>query len=537
MITYAGVPSAVTQVAVYQWTEAAPPAALRWQSSRTAEAVMVSGRPRQIVVVLFLKPDGAYLIDGPLSWPDGDERRTLDAHWRRTERGRVPDEVAEGSVLDWLRGDAMQSAWPRCFRRDATWECWGMEAGNRGILTIASSQQVWWVAMLPAPAGVMRPAEWGRLAFVRDGAAAAENIRTVFAYPVAPPSQRFAAVRLDTAAVNGITVVPLQRGVIWIAGGRAPPKAWMDIRALRAGPLFVPVEELAATPSSVPLHLRLPASRMLTGTVEGPGSVRAGGTLVSLFRAIDPRTTDRRVQPRRVLVAETLAREDGTFEFAGLGEAEYEVVAFHAQFGKAAVDISAGQTEARLQLASAGFIRGRVVRGGRPLAGVDVVSVPDAATFNGARDMIDAKGGDARTGTDGRFQVAASAAGGGELRIGGGLYAVRRIPLPRPVPPIMDVGDVDLAPAIDIFVVLDRDSGCVVQAIGPIGKIGMQMVPADREPDGRHRLRLPESGAWQFGLVCGNERRALTPQTMTIDEKVTGKEIKFRVAEKNEAIY
>ena len=535
MITYAGVPSAVTQVAVYEWSDTGPSSALRWQSTRTADAVMVNGLPRHIVFVLFVRPDGAYLIDGPMSWPDGDERRTLSDHWRRTERGRIPDDVPDGAALEWLRADALQGVWPRCFRRDVAWECWGMEAANRGILAIAGSQ-LWWVAMLPAPAGAMRPAEWGRLVFVRDAVSPAENIRAVFAYPVAPPSQRFAAVRLDTAVVNGIALLPLQRGVIWIAGGRAPPKAWMDIRALRAGPLFVPVEELAATLASIPLHLRLPASRTLTGTVEGPGSVRAGGTLVSLFRAIDPRTTDRRVQPRRVLMAETLAREDGTFEFAGLGEADYELVAFHAQFGKATVELAPSQTEASLQLASAGFIRGRVVRGDRPLAGVEVVSVPDAATFNSARDMTDAKGGDARTGADGRFQVAASAAGGGELRIGGGQYAVTRIPLPRPAPPMMDVGDVNLAPAIDVFVVLDRDSGCLVQAIGPLGKIGMQMVAAARDPDGRQRLRLPEAGAWQFVLVCGNERRTLSPQTVTIDGE-TGRELRFRVADKPGAIY
>src|SRR5678815_1071812 len=65
----------------------------------------------------------------------------------------------------------------------------------------------------------------------------------------------------------------LQRGVVWISGDRAPPKAWMELRAARAGPLFVPLEELSAAPASIPLHFRLPSSRTLTGAIQGPGSV------------------------------------------------------------------------------------------------------------------------------------------------------------------------------------------------------------------------------------------------------------------------
>lgn len=536
MITYAGVPPAVAQVAIYEWSDTAPPRAVQWQVTRTTDGVVVNGVPKRVVIVVFLRPDGSYLIDGPSSWPERDERRAIKEPWRRTERGALPGDVREGAAVEWLRADGLQSAWPRCFRATARWECWGIEPDSRGVLTMADAR-LWWVAMQPAPAGAMRAADWGRLVFVRDSVSSAENIRVVLARPIAPSSQRFAALRLDTGVVDGVAVVRLQRGVIWIAGGRPPPKAWMDIRAARAGPLFVPLEELSAAPASIPVHLRLPATRTLTGRIEGPGAVRAGGSLVSLFRMIDPRATDRRVQPRRVLVAETLAKEDGTFEIPGLGEADYELVAFHAQLGKAAVDIAPAQTEATLQLAGAGVIRGRVVHGGRPLAGVDVVSVPDAATFNAARDMTDAKGGDARTGTDGRFQVAASAAGGGELRIGGGQYAVARIPLPRPAPPITDVGDIDLVPALEFTIVFDRDPGCAIQAIGPIGKVGLQMVAAARAPDGSQKLRLPETGDWQFVLICGNERRALVPSTMRIDQKDAGTQLRFRVPEGPRAIY
>jgi hypothetical protein len=102
---------------------------------------------------------------------------------------------------------------------------------------------------------------------------------------------------------------------------------------------------------------------------------------------------------------------------------------------------------------------------------------------------------------------------------------------------MMDIGDIELASAIEINVVLDRDPGCPVQAIGPIGKAGMQMVSAVRDPDGSQRILVPESGVWQFVLVCGNERRSLTPPTVSLDGRQSGKELRFRVGEKSGVIY
>src|SRR4029079_17406566 len=66
MITYGGVPSLVSQVAVYEWSESAP-RPLRWQVTRLAADVMVDGTPRRSVIVLFIRADGTYLIDGPMS--------------------------------------------------------------------------------------------------------------------------------------------------------------------------------------------------------------------------------------------------------------------------------------------------------------------------------------------------------------------------------------------------------------------------------------------------------------------------------------
>ena len=117
---------------------------------------------------------------------------------------------------------------------------------------------------------------------------------------------------------------------------------------------------------------------MLDGVALGPGDAPASGALVTLFRAIEPavKTMSERDPPRRVYVAEMTADERGGFRLDGLGEARYEVVAWHPQFGRASValDQAIGRVEVHLQ---SSVIRGRVVAGGRPLEGVDVTGVAD----------------------------------------------------------------------------------------------------------------------------------------------------------------
>ena len=94
MITYAGVPSAVSDVAVYEWSDTASPRALQWHITRLADDIVVDGVTRRSVIVLFVRPDGAYLIDGPLTWSEHNERRVLKEQWRRTERGRIPEGIS-----------------------------------------------------------------------------------------------------------------------------------------------------------------------------------------------------------------------------------------------------------------------------------------------------------------------------------------------------------------------------------------------------------------------------------------------------------
>jgi hypothetical protein len=183
----------------------------------------------------------------------------------------------------------------------------------------------------------------------------------------------------------------------------------------------------------------------------------------------------------------------------------------------------------RIRLQSPGLIRGRVLSGGKPAADVEVISAPDPDAFRNADDPLDVKGGDARSGPDGRFTVVAAASGGGELRIGGGRFPVKRVPLPRVPLPIVDLGDIDLPAPIAVTVVLDQDTPCGVRATGPIGHSGLQIITATRTAPGLFQIVLPETGAWNFGLLCGREARPLSPGVVTIGPEHAGKEVRLAI--------
>jgi hypothetical protein len=160
-----------------------------------------------------------------------------------------------------------------------------------------------------------------------------------------------------------------------------------------------------------------------------------------------------------------------------------------------------------------------VLAGGKPAAGVDVIAVPDPAAFAAAEDPIDLKGGDARTGPDGRFALALAAGGGGELRVGGGTYAIRRVPLPRASLPIVELGDIELGRTIVLSITLDQDPGCDVRAAGPLGRAGLRIVTAVRTAPGVFSVTLPEEGNWEFGLQCGRDERALAPSIVRVSDQ------------------
>ena len=526
-VTYSGVPAEVVRIQAYEWRDGRAPVELAATIDRVGDAASVQSAAGANVTVRFARSDGFCLLDGPFRWPAEPTERVLDMRWRRSITIDASGSPFENPAIHWIAAMDDEDGWPRCVSEAARVTCWGVRAGAPGIAYSESQGRTWWAAV-SGGAARFRSSAWGRLVIVR-GPPFDSSVRVRLRHPVAS-TQRSRSVRLDTQDVAGATGVPVGQSAIWVAGDEVPEGAWVEVLGVQSGPVYLSMRELAEGPTSLPIHVALPDARVLDGTVLGQGDAPAAGSVVTLFRLLEkpPATTRDRDPPRRVLVSETTADRGGAFRFDRLGDADYEVVAWHPQLGRASAVLRPGSDRVEIHLRSAGVVRGRVVLGGNPVEGVDVVGVPDQDAIRNAADLVDLKGGDARTGRDGRFLVSLAAAGG-ELRIGGGRYPVRRIALTRMGAETVDVGDIELGLAIAITVVLDADTACVLRAAGPVGRTGLQVVLGTRTGPGLFAMSIPEPGFWEFGLMCGDAERGLSPAVREIGPALLGKEVRFLV--------
>lgn len=448
----------------------------------------------------------------------------------RTIGGPLPAQTDAIHTVEWIEADAQRHPSPRCLAGSKTWSCWGVTAQHTGIVVLHAWNSIWWTLSGPTSSNQFHIAAWGRLIVISTDASPSPELHITFGRPVVPPAGRYRAIRLETASIAGARAIAVAPNAIWLAGAAIPPASWVEIASEVTAPVYLALEETAAGPASLPLHVTLSDARHVNGRVVSADNQPARGALVTVFRLIEPPPVDRtRSPPRRVLVTESTAGEEGRFVLRALGNADYEVVAWHAQLGRASVPVRQDDGEVVVRLRATGIVRGRVVAGDRPVSGVSVISVPDAAAFSAAEDMTDVKGGDTTTGPDGRFIVMAAPAGGGELRIGGGSHPVKRITLPRAPLGLLDVGDVDLGRAIDVVVVLDRDPGCALRAAGPIGRTGLQLVSGTRTANGTFEVSIPEAGLWEFSLRCGGDAPALDPSVVRIDPTPLAKEVRMIV--------
>jgi hypothetical protein len=532
-VTYAEVPADVSRIVVLEPRAQGPPRIVETAIARSADGVVVHGVPHRLIVVTLMRADGRYLLDGPFAWPPADVTRTLDRRWRRTLAVPAAAAASIGS-MDWIDVTTpAESTWPRCFvANDEGAKCLGVADGQRGVAVGRGANGLVWAVVADDGDVVWRESRWGRLVIVRDRQDDRETPQIRFRRPAIPLSGRTAGVRLATKAVDAIVSVPVAPFTSWLAGFDVPADSWVEIQTSRTGPAFVSLPDLAAGPTTMAGTIFLSDRRALSGVIVGARNEPASAALLTMFRLIDADGKaggNERRRPRRVFAAETTADDAGAFRIDGLGEAEYEAVAFHPQLGRAASVIRDGGGDVTIRLRSPGLIRGRVLSGGRPAPGVEITSLPDPDAFRTADDPLDVKGGDARSGPDGRFTVIAAASGGGELRIGGGRFPVRRVPLPRVPLPLVDLADVELGAPIELTILLDEATPCGVRATGPVGHSGLQIIMAARIEPGLFRIALPEIGVWNFGLLCGSEGRPLSPATLKIGPEHAGKEVRLAI--------
>ena len=533
-VIYQDVPAEVSRVSAYRWQQGGLPVPLPLSILRDGARISITFAAVPAAIVLLQRADGSYLLDEPVASVDEPVMRRVEEIWRRTVTGSAPVGASVLSSIEWLSATGTAERWPACaWLGVSTWQCLGVPLDISGVVVSQDGPRLLSAVVSPGSTPALRASHWGRLLIVSDrGPGAPPRLRVMGGKMVPPPPERRRAVRLETAVLTDLRVTAVAPAVVWLAGDSSPPDAWIEVRTDRSGPQFMAIADVADGASTVPAYVTLEEARTVIAAVVSATNGAAPGALVTAFRLVDPTqlsAAPREAQRRRVMASETIAGADGTFRIDGLGEADYEIVAWHPQFGRGSVVLRRGDPMLSVRLNASGIARGRVVAGGKPLAGIDVIAMPDPSAYMAAEDPIDLKGGDARTAPDGRFTLAVAAGGGGELRIGGGKYAVTRVPLPRGAVPIVELGDIELGLPVTVQVVLDQDPGCQVRATGPIARPGLQIVMAARIGPGMFVIRLPEGGDWEFGLLCGRDERALAPAVVKIGPSDGTPEVRFSV--------
>lgn len=468
-----------------------------------------------------------YLLDGPFRWPAQPSTYVIAPRWRRTIRGRQPRDGA-GSIT-WVPGreDDRRDAWPACaWLDDESWECVGVPLSMPGVV-LSPSRGLGHYSV--ATGALTRPgvedvsvadALWGRLLIVNAAQSeAAPRLADVHASALrlSVPRARPQSARLEATADTTIRIARVGAGAFWLSGAATPVDGWVELTGSGFAPLRIEMTDVAGSPPELPMRVALEPSVEVTGRVTGGPDVPASGAVVTLYRfAHDPPIPRR--PPRRIVVSERRASDDGGFRFGDLAMERYEIVAMHPSFGRGERRFDPDGQDVEIALRTPPRAIGRVTRDGVPAQGVPITVVPDLAQFASTDDMTELRGGDAATDQDGRFTVLLASRGRGEIRIGQEATGVRRIPLgaAETLPPIIDVGTVELDALPPVTLVLEGSDGCELMLVGPSERTGMTIVRASRLGPSMFQASLPEPGRWMVSAVCGSRERAVVPAAIDL---------------------
>lgn len=483
----------------------------------------------ETLVVIRGRGQPGYVVAGPFRWTGG---ATIDVPARRRRTVRVSKPDLGAAPVAWLAREDMGSPsglpWCGCVP-GGDCECFGVPYDAPGMVVSTSPGKVLFAAA-PGPASLSgveivsaSSAAWGRLLLIdrSDHAPARADMVRVSARKFQVPRLRPTPTRVETEPDACVRVEKVAEDVHWVSGQHTDGQTWVEVTASGRAPARLAVSELVSASAAVPLHVSLEEGGVVAGRVKDAAGAAAPGSIVTLYRLVADERTDRKRPPRRVTVAETTTDDEGGFRFGDVAREPHEVMAMHRERGRAEQVVDPDSTEVELLLRRPPRATGRVVRDGIGAAGVRVSTVPDLAEFAASEDVTELAGGETETDRDGWFAVSMAPRGRVELRIGGDATGVRRLSLGavERLPPVVDVGIVDLSPLPPLTLVLEESSGCELALAGPIGLAGVTVHRAVRLGASVYQARLPEAGTWLINATCpGGRPRELSPAIVEVVE-------------------
>ena len=443
--------------------------------------------------------------------------------------GAVPASLGAPARVAWVSAAAADTA--TCSLVDPTrWSCEGLAADAAGVVVLVGGSaadsggenEIAYAVVRARASDGMRVRRHGRLIAVPGVALADQRdaIRAVAAAldrsPIRPAATRFAAVTIDT-----IDIVPIASDSIWIAWDEGNDDAFVTLTASGMATARISVRALVEGDVGQPYLVAAALPITLSGRVESNRGEPIGLTDVELFAILDPpaaQASDADLLSLPMLeVARASTDEAGSFAFERAGPGPFVAFVTDATRGRGHAVARSPSDPLTIRITPPPLATGRVLYHDAPVPGARVRFVPNVQTLAAAVDVRDAASIEQQTGDDGRFGLALPPTTEGVIQAIGPDGNTARVPLASPrIRSDIDLGDIRLPRHRRLTVRLDAAAPCVLNAVGPLGSLGVSMVSESASSSNLHWFDLPEPGQWMLDADCGGRAVPIVPSVVSI---------------------
>jgi hypothetical protein len=405
---------------------------------------------------------------------------------------------------------------------DARWSCPSVPAGQSGVAVMVGNGVIGYVIHGQTGATANGSADWGRLVRVAPGGVGAENLSDLRVSPwtVDRPPSRPNTLKLDAIPDTAYQVIKVSATSYWVSGPVPSPDAFLQVEGANIARHDTRMASLAEGPPDSPFLVEATSGVSITGRVETRSGEPVEGALLELFTTAP--TADNVPGDEKALatipivrLATTAADEEGRFEFSGLENGLYQVVAIAFSRGRLSRWTTTASPPLLMRLEPPARVTGRVLRQKLPARGVTVRFVPTATAWRNSDDPSAHLTADVVTEESGRFALPLPPRPAGDIQFIAPDGASTRVVLPT-LSKLSEIalGDVALPEFIAVEIRADVP-GCRMSAVGPAGALGFVVSPG-RATSTIYQFDLPEAGQWFLDAECAGQHVSLQPPAIDV---------------------
>ena len=438
--------------------------------------------------------------------------------------GTIPRSLDSPARVTWIAADEQELSLGCSIPLPSVWTCKAMSPLPRGLVVIVGAQEgVAAVPVgLPGVASTPLVGKWGRLVRLVGGGAAPGALHDLKAGGWRPlrPTARLLTTRFTATEDPGIMVLRLGDDAFWVASYDVDPDAYVRVDGPEIASLRLAVNGLSSGPPDLPVFVDISPPFSIQGQVVDEHGQDVQDAIIELWEGLRPQGGGQRDSDAdKSLLRWAVERSDaqGHFEFARIAPGTYELAAIHRSAGRATVTVSSLPEPVLLKLKTPALATGRVLRHGLAVEGARVRFVPDVTALAESADPAAHVGDESHTDAEGRFLVGLPPVRVGVLQVSGPDGSSVRVQLPAtPASRRVLLGDITLPDGPTVIARLMDTRECELTAAGPVGEIGLAVVPATIVSMGVFHLALPEAGTWVLDARCDGRTYNLDPPVVVV---------------------